>query len=145
MNVKFVFSFLIVGNKDSLKQHEEGPDNAMVTWEVWEQYGADEGIVSGMRRSSTLTEIYVRPSISADLTSFLLNSNETTTVCLGSLETSLILSTTRMINGRKTLNWTLQMAGLGFTCYLALPPLYLDLACIFRNLRTHPSQSQDNQ
>lgn len=40
----------------------------MVTWEVWEQYGADEGIVSGMRRSSTLTEIYVRSSISADLT-----------------------------------------------------------------------------
>ena len=40
----------------------------MVTWEVWKQYGADERIVSGMRRSSSLTEMCVRPSISADLT-----------------------------------------------------------------------------
>ena len=49
----------------------------MVTWEVWKQYGADEGIISGMRGSFSLTEIYMRPSISADLTwSFLFLSSQ---------------------------------------------------------------------
>lgn len=114
-NALTFFSVSTVRNEDSFEQHEERSDDCVVSGEVSERFGADERTVSGMK-CTQVSEMFScfsdKSFFFCQLCSSFLNSNVITIACQGSLVTKLILSMTRMINGRRISNWTRPVAGL---------------------------------
>ena len=109
------FAVSTVRNEDSFEQHEKGSDHCVVSGQVSKRLGADERTVSGRRYSqkSEPFSCFLKNLFSiVKLSSSFLNSNAITTAYQGSLVTKLILSMTRMINGRRISSWTRPVAGL---------------------------------
>ena len=107
------FALSTVRNEDSFEQHEERSDHCVVSGQVSKRHRADERTISGMKHSqiSETVSCFLTNLFSIVNSASFLNSNAITTAYQGSLVTKLILSMTRMINGRRISNWTRPVAG----------------------------------